>query len=66
MSEILDVGIRATDQKMHGPKKNPLISGRQVLYGFVHQKSPQSPSSYIKAPLKFWRGNNEWSNQYLL
>jgi hypothetical protein len=39
MSEIVDVGVRATDQEMHDLKKNPSISGRHVLHGFVRQET---------------------------
>jgi hypothetical protein len=39
MSEIVDVGVGATDQEMHDLKKNPSISGRHVLYGFVYQET---------------------------
>jgi hypothetical protein len=40
MSEIVDVGVAATDQEMPNLKKNPSISGRHVLYGFFYQETP--------------------------
>jgi hypothetical protein len=40
MSEIVDIGVRTTDQEMPNLKKNPSISGRHVLYGFFYQETP--------------------------